>query len=77
MANRDEVYLNKMTFLAIVSVVAIVVLVIVMHKSDPELRRRSAFNGCLEKVVQSSKEVSKETIQACEDTSFRLVPPKM
>lgn len=77
MANKDEMFLNKKIFITIVGVIVFTVLVLVMYKSDPELRRRSTFNGCLEKVVQSSKEVSKETIQACEDTSFRLVPPKM
>lgn len=77
MAVKDEMILNKMIFIVIVGVVTFTTLVLVMYNSDPELRRRSTFNGCLEKVVKSSKEVSKETIQACEDISFRLVPPKM
>lgn len=77
MAAKDEMFLSKTVFMVIVSVVTFTTLVLIVHKSDPELRRKSAFNGCLEKVVQSSKEVSKEIIQACEDTSFRLVPPKM
>ena len=77
MTVKDEMFLNKKVFMTIVGVVTFTVLVLVMYKSDPELRRKNTFIDCLEKVVQSSKEVSKETIQACEDTSFRLVPPKM
>ena len=77
MTVKDEMFLNKKVFMTIVGVVTFTVLVLVMYKSDPELQRKNTFNDCLEKVAQSSKEVSKETIQACEDTSFRLVPPKM
>ena len=45
MANKDEMFLNKKIFITIVGVIAFTVLVLVMYKSDPELRQKSAFNG--------------------------------
>lgn len=77
MPNKPGNFTEKITFLGIAIIIGFIVFTVILHRSDSGLIRRATFNTCLDKVSNSSTEISKETIQACEDVSFRLVPPKM